>query len=261
MPVGEYGQKITFHSVHDPDRKYTHYVYVRTQARDTIAKILARRGRPDMAQEVLQLNRDVRLPNGHFLRDSRQRLPLHTIIRLPGTLTQGDTFDVYPDDNRPVITGGYAKYDTVDRPGRVGINRFLGYDPLSMDITVQFEDYHRNDGHVVERDIAVLERMAGRGDYQGAALGPPAVVEITVTGKRGGAVPLIPHSYQWSPSAQSAPLYRISAIQWAAGALSDDEGRRIRAGATITVTQYTPILLAVRSATQRANASNRPATQ
>lgn len=253
MSVDRIGQKITFATQVDPDQKYTAYVYVRARKGDTIRKIAARRGHPEMVGEILALNRHVRLKNHHYLRSATQVLPTHVLIRLPGTL-DGDVFDVLCGDERPVIKAGYAKYDTVDRPGRVGLNRFLGYDPIEMDVSVQFEGWFSDAGAQIEGDIAKLERMAGRGDYAGAAQGPPAVVRISVTDNNSDIVPLVPLNYQWSPKNPTAPLYRISNIAWGSGALSDDQGRRVRQSAVVTVKQFTPITVIKRSAAQRARA-------
>lgn len=247
-----YGQQITFASQRDPDQHYSQYVYINAHAGETIAQIAASRGRPDMVAEILALNRGVKLSNHHYLRSAQSKLHEGQKIRLPGTLAQLDSFSVLCGDNRPIVKDGYAKYDTVDRPGRVGLNRFLGYSPIELDIEVQFEAYASNDGSGVEAAIAKLERMAGRGNYGGAADGAPAVVGVTVTDSTGKVVPLIGPNYQWSPSNPSAPLYRISSIAWKGGDLSDDQGRRTRALAVITVKQYTPLTFVKRSAAQRA---------
>lgn len=247
-----YGQQITFASHRDPDQKYSQYVYVYAHAGQTIAQIAANRGRPDMVKEILELNKGVKLDNKHYLRSAQSKLKANQKIRLPGTLTQLDALSVLCGENRPIVKDGYAKYDTVDRPGRVGLNRFLGYNPIEIDIDVQFEAYASGDGAGVEAAIAKLERMAGRGNYGGAADGAPSVVGVTVTDNNGKIVPLIGSNYQWSPSNPSAPLYRIATIAWKGGDFSDDEGRRTRALATITVKQYTPLTLIKRSAAQRA---------
>ena len=253
MPADAIGQKISFESKLDPDQAYTQYLYVRARMNDTIRKIAARLDAPDQAMTILALNSDVRIRNGHKLRSITQELRTNQIIRVPGTLAPGERFDVHCGNERPIIKDGYAKYDTVDRPGRVGLNRFLGYNPIQMDIAVQFEAFESGDGTQIEADIATLERMAGRGDYGGAASGPPAVIRVSVTDSTGGrVVPLIPLNYQWSPQNQTAPLYRIENITWDAGALSDARGQRIRQTATITVKQYTPLTNIKRSASQRA---------
>ena len=264
---------VTFGAELDPDSSYSRYVWVRARKGDTIHAIAGRRAHPELAADILALNRgaDV-LP--HPTRKPRQKAPpvpkLRTIkqvlranaaIRLPGIMRDGEFFSVHAGDNPPIITSGYAKYDTVDVPGRLGINRFLGYDPLVMSIPIQFENYadrfdasgHNvgNSGLAVERDIQILERFAGRGDYPGAALGPPAVLRISTTDSTGNVVPLIPPDYQWSQQHRQAPLFRITGISWDAGALRTDDGYRMRQSATVTVTQYTPLVFVQRSVAAR----------
>jgi hypothetical protein len=262
MPTGRFGQLITFASELDPDENYTKYVWVRARPHDTIKKIAARRGHPDMASEILKLNKGRKiLPvvkvHGKIskhqpgVRSIKQRLRANAAVRLPGTLKPGTSLSVTAGENRPKVTGGYAKYDIVDVPGRVGLNRFDGYDPLVISVPVQFEGYAVGDGQLIETQIRNLERMAGRGHFHGAAFGPPAVIRVSVTDSHGNVVPLIPANYQWSPKNPHAPLYRITGIDWDDGSLSDTTGHRVRQGATITITQYTPLIVKERSAARR----------
>ena len=167
-------------------------------------------------------------------------------------MTKGEQLSVHAGDDPPVITAGYAKYDVVDVPGRTGINRFLGYDPIAMDIAVQFEAYASEAGEQIEQNIQILERMAGRGDYPGVAVGPPAVIRISVTDNRGHVVPLVPVDYQWNPNRHTkAPLWRISTIAWDGGALRGGQGNRIRQTGIVTVTEFTPINHVIRSVKER----------
>ncbi|HEY1437370.1 MAG TPA: hypothetical protein VGG82_07695 [Casimicrobiaceae bacterium] len=247
----------------DPDENYTRYLNVRVGSNQTIKKLAAQRGEPNMAAEILKLNKGKHiLPivrDKHHkivkrqpgLRSVTQKLRDHATVRIPGTLKSGDAFSVLAGDNRPKITAGYAKYDTVDVPSRIGLSRFDGYDPVAMEIAIQFEAYTGDDITWVERDIQKLERMAGRGQYPGAAIGPPSVIRLSVSDNQGNIVPLIPTNYQWTPHNTHAPLYRITGIVWADGAQSDDKGRRTRQLATVTVTQYTPLIWTIRSASQR----------
>lgn len=264
MPSDWLGQEITFAAEVDPDAHYSRYVWVRARKGDTIHAIAARRGHPELAADILKLNKgaDV-LP--HPKRKPHHKAPpipkLHTIkqvlranaaIRLPGIMKTGEFLNVHAGENPPTVTAGYAKYDTVDVPGRLGISRFLGYDPIAISIPIQFEGYTvPGAGAVIERDIQVLERLAGRGDYPGAALGPPAVVRVSATDSHGNIVALLPPDYQWSHAHQNAPLFRISGIAWEASALRTSTGNRVRQSATVTVTQYTPLQFVKRSVAQR----------
>lgn len=261
------GQYISFAAELDPDANYSQYIWVRAQGKaDTIRKIAARRGHPEWAQDILTLNkgRDVlphpkrkphtKTPPIPKLRAITQVLRPNVTIRLPGTMKQGEYLNVHAGDKPPHITAGYAKYEVVDVPGRVGLNKFDGYDPISIDIPIQFENYAAAEGGVIETNIQILERMAGRGDYPGAAYGPPAVIRVSATDTAGNIVPLLPPNYQWSPQNQSAPLFRISGIDWDDNPLRNATGYRIRQAATVTIAQYTPLVFITRSVTQRAKA-------
>ena len=263
MPTNWAGQMITFASQLDPDASYTKYLFVKAQKGDTVAKIAARRGHPELRGEIVKLNkgRDV-LPHpkrrpGHKappqpkLHTAKQTLRTGASIRLPGLLKPGEVLSVNAGDDPPIVTAGYAKYDIVNVPGRVGLNRFLGYDPIALDIPVQFENYAAGEGVTIENNIQILERMAGRGDYPGAAVGPPSVVRVSATDVHGNVVPLLPADYQWSSQHTDAPLFRISAIAWDAGAQRNPSGYRVRQTGTVTVTQYTPVMYVERSVARR----------
>jgi hypothetical protein len=276
MATNWVGQQITFATEIDPDSHYSAYTIIKARPHDTIAKLAARWGHPEWKQQILLLNRgrDL-LPHPHrkrgqkvgrvpVLRNVNQQLRAGAGVRVPGVMRKGLSFNVNAGDNPPKITGGYAKFDVVDVQGRVGINRFLGYDPLSIDIPIQFENFADQVGSLIEDNIAALERMAGRGDYPGAAYGPPAVIRVSVMtdGNPPKVVPLIPAQYQYSDQHQNAPLYRITGIAWDDGAIRNAAGFRIRQTATVTVTQYTPLQFVQRSVTQRTRQKARhPKTQ
>jgi len=277
------GQSITFAAEIDPDANYNRFIWIRAQGtKDTVKAIAARRGHPEMATDILALNkgRDVLVhPKPQRVHSNKspgkgwvgvgggwwqkqtgpvprlstvtQILRQNVAMMLPGIMSPGETLSVHAGNEPPIVKKGYANYDTVTVPGRVGINRFLGYDPIEMDIAVQFENYRDQVGSVIETNIQTLERFAGRGDYPGAGFGPPAVIRVSVTDNVGNIVPLLPPDYQWSAQHTQAPLFRISNIAWDQGALRNDNGYRIRQGATITIKQYTPLVFVVRSVAQR----------
>jgi hypothetical protein len=155
-------------------------------------------------------------------------------------------------DSAPSISGGYAKLGTLDRPERVGLTTFDGYDPITLTIPVRFEAFVSGDSASLEQQMSVLERMAGRGALSGAGIGPPPVVRVTVTGAAGAVVPLIPSAYQSTPQNPSAPLYRVAGVDWDGEPIRDFYGQRLRQLATITLQENTVVKFATRSVAARA---------
>lgn len=273
MPSDAKGQLVNFASVADPDATYSNYIWVRAQGNnDTIKKIAARRSQPELAAAILQLNlgRDVlphprrkphqKVPPIPTLKSITQVLRPQVTIKLPGTMAQGFFFSVHAGDKPPVVKKAYAEYDTVAVPGRIALNRFLGYPPIEMDIDIQFEAFG-DEGNApgwimgqgsIEDRITALERMGGRGLYPGSGYGPPAVIVVNTTDNAGNIVPLIPLAYQWTPQHQNAPMFRITGIVWDdTDQLRNDAGYRVRQKATVTVTQYTPLVFIQRSVSVR----------
>jgi hypothetical protein len=226
-----------------------------TQRGDTYAKIAAKLGRPDLAPTIAAMNKppmNCNAPLGKVIVGWGHHYEARHLW-LPGVMQKGDSVDVLADDPAPLVKNGYATYDIVLRPGRGAISRFLGYNPIALDVPVQFEAYAADGGTQVEADIAVLEKMAGI--YPGGQrLGPPAVVRLSVTGSKGGPVPLVPFNYQWNAANVGAPLYRISNITWDASPLRSDSGRRIRQKAVVEMTEYTPVQTKVTSRSVSARA-------
>jgi hypothetical protein len=270
MPVGRFGQQITFASEQDPDDPRPGPSWIRARKNDTIKKIASRMGHLEWAPEILKLNkgRDVR-PHPHRkpghkvppvpkLRTIHDKLRAHARIKLPGVMKKGMFLNVTAGDKAPRIIAGYAKYDIVDVPGRVGLNRFDGYDPIAMEVPIQFENYGDQIGKTIEDNIITLERMAGRGKYPGSHEGPPSVIRVSVTDNQGNVLPLIPPNYQWSKHNHTAPLWRITAIDWDDSPLRNKDGYRVRQSATVTVTQYTPLVYTQRSASSRAKSKPKP---
>lgn len=249
MPRTDIGQMITFSVELDEDQRRTGYIWVDVKVGDTIRKIAARRGHPEEAKRIAKLNKirssKTVLRHKPFRKKDKRR------IRVPGQLNQRDVLHVLGGEGPPTIVAGYAKLDIIERPERTGLTSFTGYDPLMMSVPVMFDIASGRTAREVERDIDLLERMAGRGDHPGAAVGPPAVVRLSTTNNQGDIVPLIPLNYQWSRQNPSAPLWRIANIEWDEGALRNRWGYRTRQLATVSVQQHTRVSFAVRSAAKR----------
>jgi hypothetical protein len=175
-------------------------------------------------------------------------------VKVPGKARPSSGFSVLAGDQPPRVVGGYAKFATVDRPARTGLTTFTGYDPVTMEVPIQFDAFASRDGSSVEDAIAELERMAGRGAFAGAAVGPPAVIHVSTTDADGKVIPLIPLNYQTSSENESAPFWRVTGIEWDPDALRDRQGRRVRQKATVTIQQHTKVTTTIknRSASERA---------
>lgn len=255
------GQYIQFAIQTQSDVKYPDYTYYYVKkGKRTFMKIAADLGRPELAADIAELNGE---------RNRFKMLPLNSKVRVPGTARPGNTFKVLAGDNPPTIIDGYATWDVVDRSQRTGLTVFKGYPPIKMSVPIRFEAYLSGtmldgepyNGAQVERDITLLERMAGRGAFVGAAVGPPPVLVVSTRNEDGGAFPLIPYNYQVNAQNKTPPTWVITGLTWDDGALRDDNGLRIRQLATVELTQFVgaPILRA--SATDRHNAKTITATR
>jgi hypothetical protein len=277
MPSSGLGQLITFAIESDEDRRFESWRWVEVHHGDTVARIAARYGHPEDAraiadangirsiQSVLHAGRSgqswgglsagVEWAQAHGLMKGSIRR-----IKVPGELTSDASFSVLAGDRAPRIVGGYAKLSTVDRPDRVGLTKFDGYDPITMEVPIRFEaPPGSREGVDIEDDIQLLEWMAGRGVGEGAGVGPPPVIRLSTTDASGRVVPLIPANYQFSKQNPSAPLWRIqNPIDWDDEPLRNGGGNRIRQLATVTLYQHTVVKLATRSAAARHKAKKKP---
>jgi hypothetical protein len=147
---------------------------------------------------------------------------------------------VQAGDGAPVVTGGYAKFMTVDRPQRTGLNVFSGYDPITITFPIVFEAFLSGQGEQIEDDIATLERLAGRGVFKGAGASTPPAVNVQVTDAGGDTVPLLPKNYQYDPDENTNPPdWFIAGLDWDDHPIRNDAGNRIRQACTVTLTQRT----------------------
>lgn len=253
MPREELGQLITFAIEEDEDRRTGKYVWVDVKVGDTVQRIASRRGHPEEARNIARLN-DVRSVRTVLLHRPRRARDRHR-IRVPGTLRVADRFHVLAGEKGPRIVDGYAKFETVPRPERTGLTVFTGYNPVTMEVPIRFEAVISREAKDLEHDIALLERMAGRGEFAGAARGEPAVIRISTTDNSGQIVPLVPRNYQWTQGNPHAPMWRIIGIEWADepnDPLRGAGGNRYRQSAVVTVQQHTNTTIVSRSASERA---------
>jgi hypothetical protein len=244
MPRNRYGQLISFAIDQDDDQRFAHWITIKIKHGTTVQKVAGERGHPKDARAIADKN---------GIRSVRSKLSRHT-LKVPGNLIAAASFHVLAGDQPPRPVSGYAKFSVLDRSQRVGLTTFDGYDPFSLEVPIRFEAFVDGAGLDIERDIALLERMAGRGSFPGAAVGPPPIIRVSTTNAKGEVVPLIPANYQWSPRNPTGPLWRVAGIEWDEDAKRNAAGNRVRQLAVVTLQQHTRICLLDRSVTARAKA-------
>ena len=165
-------------------------------------------------------------------------------ITFAGSLTDGThwekhSFTVLAGDGGPVPSGGWAKWAVVDRPQRVGVTVFQGYDPITLTVPVRFDAvaYPAIDGQSIEDDIDRLEWMAGRGKLYfntpfSPGLGENPLVQISAADAHGIPVPLVPLVWQGAGA-----TWLVTDIAYG-DAIRDESGQRIRQDVTVTLLQH-----------------------
>lgn len=158
------------------------------------------------------------------------------------------SFSVLAGDGAPTITAGFVKLNVIDRPLRKGFTVVGGYDPITMDIPIQFEGLASQPSGSfgvspdIEADIQLLEWMAGRGTYytnSGGQVGSPAaglppLVTVASVDSAGTETNLIP------PNVQGVK-WVISNIAYDTAPYRGRGGNRLRQAATVTVTEYVTV--------------------
>lgn len=212
---------------------------------ETVRTIARKLKHPEDARLIADKNK-IRSVNSKFRTGGRGR------IQVPMEDKASNAFFVLPGDSAPQITGGYQKLSSIDRPGVTGLTKFDGYDPIQMSVPIRFEALDRN-GVKVENDIAILEKMAGRGINSVHGNGAAPIISVETT-KRDGKeiVPLIPANYQSPGGNSSAPVWRVANIDWDADPWRNKGGNRIRQLAVVTLREFTPISLVSRSSKRQA---------
>jgi len=81
-------------------------------------------------------------------------------------------------EDPPKITGGGARWETVEHPRRTSMVQWMGNDPYSMDLSIMIDGWA--DGISVENDVAKINQMF----HSPADLAPPRPIVIE------GAVPV-----------------------------------------------------------------------
>lgn len=278
MPQTRRGQLISFSVERDADQRFQKWIRLNVKHGQTIASIAAKYGNPEDAQTIRKKNnvRGVNYvlyrkpPKSKKARKKFKRKQYRTIW-VPGNFRAAYVFHALAGETPPIITTGYAKFTKIDRPERAGLVSFDGYDPIEMKVPIRFEsDDTRRDGikrgnhdngQGIEKDCALLDRMAGRGQFHGAATGPPPIITVSTTGGTDKDVlPLIPLAYQVSTKNPLGPHWHVVDIEWDdSSALRNKFGNRIRQLATVTLWEHINLRLKSRSATTRQRTRHKPA--
>lgn len=238
---------ISFAIEYTGDQKFEGYGTVKvTKANRTIRELAASRGQLPYAWKIARINN---------VRSIDKDLKIGRYLKVPDKLRAKNSFNVLAGDSAPTIVSGYANFETLARPERTGISQFTGYEPIRISMPLRFEtslhgeewsggtspggSYYFVDGSGIETNIAKLEAFAGRGNFPGAAVGPPPVLRVSVLSAEGTVVPLLPAAYQWNKdNRENAPLYWISSIDWDTDPIRNYAGERIRQLCTVELTQF-----------------------
>lgn len=161
-----------------------------------------------------------------------------------GTNTStGDSraFTVLAGAGGPNPSAGFAKIQINDRPRRVGFTMPVGWDPLQLDIPIQFEGMNSNwslaGSGGIEGDIQILEWMSGRGKIAGydaklgaPTYGDPPTVRVSSLDSKGQPTNLIAPNYH-------GMSWYVSNLAYDTSPIRNRNGDRIRQLVTVSLTQ------------------------
>lgn len=166
-------------------------------------------------------------------------------IRFLGTLTNGvqsksHDFVAIAGEGGPTVTGGFAKWNIIARPQRVGMTVLDGYDPITMDVPIVFDNVVNTlDAQMpVETAVQILEWMAGRGILFDGKVGHPGqgdspLVKVQTVDGAGNKIPLVPLQYQTDDL-----NWIVTGLAWDGNPLRNEHGHRMRQKVTVTLTQH-----------------------
>lgn len=126
----------------------------------------------------------------------------------------------------PVVVSGYGGWSRVARPRRKALTEWVGRDSVSIEILFLIDTLEDNQGVWTEDMIGYLEYLGAVGKNEP----DPPLFQL-----RSKPAPLMPHGFHRAPWV----TWFVDSIAWDADSIiSNDAGNRIRAGGTVTVTQY-----------------------
>lgn len=193
---------------------------------ETVRSVAIRLGVPDLERDIARANGIVSVLSPFSGRG-------RTKLWVPQDTS---SVEVRAGEQPPRVTDGFAKLGVLDRPQRTGLSVFTGYNPIVIEIPIQFENFADGAGGDIEDAIAMLEAFAGRGKIPGAGSLPPRVLRIT-TWRAGEKIRLLPEAYAYEEQGKS-PLYQIAKLDWDPSPLRNSDGRRTRQAGVVTVQQY-----------------------
>lgn len=147
----------------------------------------------------------------------------------------------------PIVVAGYGGWSRVARPRKIALTEWVGRDAMSIEIEFLIDAFAMFDvrfpGVFVEGHIRAMERMAGVDDDDPE----PPLLEVTSVPEK-----LIPHNERRA----SHVKWFLDQLTWdRATIITLDNGNRVRAGGTVTITQFVEDeRLATKSAIQKRNA-------
>ena len=165
-------------------------------------------------------------------------------IQFVGSLTNGVKlvqfkFSVLAGpDLAPTITSGFAKWNIVGRPQRVGFTVHDGYDPITLSVPIMFDAVASGSGVDIEADIQKLEWMAGRGKLYAAdgGIGAPGqgdspivnIYSANTTGLETNLIPPNVHDIDWV----------VTSLDYDTGPFRNAAGNRVRQLVTVTLLEH-----------------------
>lgn len=124
-----------------------------------------------------------------------------------------------------VPTAGYGGWSKVARPLRRSLTEWQGRDPLSVEVPFLIDGLNHASGKAVDKEFRDLEKLAGLDGNN-----EPSLVWL-----KSNPDFLIPHGFEVAPKTK----WFIEALSWSADTvITSREGRRLRIGGTMTLTQY-----------------------
>lgn len=131
------------------------------------------------------------------------------------------------DGEGAIVTGGYAEWEVISRPRRLGVTHWVGRSPFTMDLAIIFDGHKAFES--VETRCTNLEHLALPDDKTGI----PPTVSIIKRGPSGDVPhPTVPHS--------DIKEWVVTGIDWGDN-IRDINGHRTRQHAVVKLLRYVAV--------------------